>query len=189
MLLLSDRRLFLMVQYMGFRDLLEKFVFTRFVLVLWLVSSVFILFLLSEIDNIVHGELYNYGLQFSFVWASPYWAFVRLVYVCLAIPSVLSVVMLVFSFVKKGDDKPVSKRAESKPRNAKVQPLKENHMVISCPSCKRVFSKPLVMLDFSSGKTKLVNVCPYCNTILGSAEEKDSDSEIAIADLDKKVIH
>lgn len=114
----------------------------------------------------------------------------RLVYVCLAVPSILSIVVLVFSFVKRGDgDKPVSKNAESKPSSGKVQPLKENHMVISCPSCKRVFSKPLVMLDFSGGKTKLVNVCPYCNTILGSAEEKDSDSEITIVDLDKKVIH
>ena len=175
---------------MGFRELLGKSVFTRVVLVLWLVSSVFILFLLSEIDGIVHSELYNYGLQFSFAWASPYWAFVRLVYVCLTVPSILSVVALVFSFAKRGEsEKPVSKSVESKPSNAKVQPLKENHMVISCPSCKRVFSKPLVMLDFSDGKTKLVNVCPYCNTILGSAEEKDSDSDITIADLDKKVIH
>lgn len=175
---------------MGFRELLGKSVFTRVITVLWLVSSVFILFLLSKIDGIVHSELYNYGLQFSFAWASPYWAFVRLVYVCLAVPSILSVVALVFSFVKRGEgEKPVSKSVESKPSSGKVQPLKENHMVISCPSCKRVFSKPLVMLDFSDGKTKLVNVCPYCNTILGSAEEKDSDSEITIADLDKKVIH
>ena len=79
MLLLFDRRLFLRVQHMGFRELLGKSVFTRVILVLWLVSSVFVLLLLSKIDGIVHGELYNYGLQFSFAWASPYWAFVRLV--------------------------------------------------------------------------------------------------------------
>jgi len=33
------------------------------------------------------------------------------------------------------------------------------------------------MLDFSGGKTKLVNVCPYCNNILGCAEEEDADKK------------
>jgi hypothetical protein len=29
-----------------------------------------------------------------------------------------------------------------------------------------VFTQPLCMFDFKSGKPRLVNVCPYCNTIL-----------------------
>lgn len=47
-----------------------------------------------------------------------------------------------------------------------------NGMIISCPKCKKVFSRPLVMLDFGGGKPKLVNVCPYCNQALGSTDEK-----------------
>lgn len=62
-------------------------------------------------------------------------------------------------------------------------------MVISCPNCKRVFGKPLVMLDFSGGKTRLVNVCPYCNHVLGDADEKESDSDVGVVDLNKRVVH
>jgi uncharacterized Zn-finger protein len=47
-------------------------------------------------------------------------------------------------------------------------------MIISCPKCKKMFRRPLVMLDFGGSKPRLVNVCPYCNQILGSSEpEKD----------------
>jgi uncharacterized Zn-finger protein len=162
----------------------------RVVLVLWLVSSGFALFLLSRIDWIVHSQLYDYGLQFSLDWAVSYWAFVRLVYVCLAVPLVLSVVVLVFGFVNRGDgEKFVPKSVETKPSGGRVQPLRENHMVISCPNCKRVFGKPLVMLDFSGGKTRLVNVCPYCNHVLGDADEKESDSDVGVVDLNKRVVH
>lgn len=88
----------------------------RVVLVLWLVSSGFALFLLSRIDWIVHSQLYDYGLQFSLDWAVSYWAFVRLVYVCLAVPLVLSVVVLVFGFVNRGDgEKFVPKSGGTKP--------------------------------------------------------------------------
>ena len=48
-------------------------------------------------------------------------------------------------------------------------------MLISCPSCRKTFGKPLVMLDFSSRNAKLVNVCPYCNVKLGEANEKDEN--------------
>jgi uncharacterized Zn-finger protein len=41
-----------------------------------------------------------------------------------------------------------------------------------CPSCKKTFGQPLVMLDFEGGKSKLVNVCPYCNQVLGDTEQK-----------------
>ena len=36
--------------------------------------SIFLYFcLLSRIDFIVHGDLYRYGLQFSYEWANQYW--------------------------------------------------------------------------------------------------------------------
>jgi len=56
---------------------------------------------------------------------------------------------------------------------------KENNggLLISCPSCKKVFNRPLVMLDFSSGKTRLVNICPYCNHTLGEASDQKKDDE------------
>lgn len=49
-----------------------------------------------------------------------------------------------------------------------------NDMLISCPKCKKIFQTPLVMLDFSGAKPGLMNVCPYCNQVLGASEaEKD----------------
>jgi len=45
----------------------------------------------------------------------------------------------------------------------------------TCPSCKKGFSQPLVMLDFEGGKSKLVNVCPYCNQVLSDKEQKNEE--------------
>lgn len=43
--------------------------------------------LLLQIDQLVHGTLYNYGLVFSNDWAQPYWLFmgVGLVLIVIAI--------------------------------------------------------------------------------------------------------
>jgi len=169
--------------------MLEDSQFVRIVLVLWLVSSFFVLFLLGRIDYVVHHDLYNFGLKFSFVWADPYWVLLRLVYVCLAVPCVLSVVALGLDFWKKVNSKKHVSKLVSKPSAVKVQPLERNSTLISCPSCKKTFGKPLVMLDFSSGKTKLMNVCPYCNTALidTSEIEDEKDFETRVFSPDEKV--
>jgi hypothetical protein len=60
-----------------------------------------------------------------------------------------------------------------------VEAKENNGLLISCPRCKRVFNRPLVMLDFSSGKTRLVNICPYCNHTLGEASDQKKDDENA----------
>jgi outer membrane biosynthesis protein TonB len=41
-----------------------------------------------------------------------------------------------------------------------------------CTACKKAFTQPLVMLNFEGGKSKLVNVCPYCSYVLGNVEEE-----------------
>jgi hypothetical protein len=50
------------------------------VLVLMAASSLVSMFSILRIDSIVHGELYNYGLQFSYRWAVPYWAMTTVVF-------------------------------------------------------------------------------------------------------------
>ena len=54
---------------------------------------------------------------------------------------------------------------------AKVEIEKES----PCPSCCRVFDRPIIKLDFNNGTTRLVNVCPFCGHILG--EDSDSSSK------------
>jgi len=174
---------------MTLKDVLENSSFVRIVLVFWLVSSFFVLFLLGRIDWIVHDELYDFGLQFSYVWATPYWALLRLTYVCLAGPSVLSAIVLGLDVWEKFKSKQRISRNMGKRASVKVQPLKGNSMVVSCPSCNKTFRKPLVMLDFSSGKPGLVNTCPYCNARLGEeyVKEDEKDVEVGVLGSDERV--
>lgn len=173
--------------------------FAKAVLIIWLVSAIFIVFLLLNIDWIVHHQLYEFGLKFSLDWALGYWAALRAICVFLIVPIFLSVSHLVFEawrFLKErrgnvAKVKPVEPAKPIKPINRGVKVVEPNHMLISCPKCKRVFGKPLVMLDFSGGKTRLVNVCPYCNHVLGCAEEdegENKDGEMGLFDLDKRKV-
>ncbi len=81
-----------------------------------------------------------------------------------------------------------------KPKKMPVEEPKakdgNNILTISCPSCKKAFSRPLVMLDFSGGLTKLVNICPYCNHILGVAEaehQKSEDDNVQVSSMDEEM--
>jgi uncharacterized Zn-finger protein len=154
----------------------------------------FVLFLLGRIDWIVHGELYGYGLQFSPEWAVPYWGVLRAIQLFLAVPVVFSVVCLGLEvWVSVRDRRGERGVVERKPIEP-VKPLKkgarevagENHMLVSCPKCRRVFSKPLVMLDFSGGKTRLVNVCPYCNHVLSREGEETEKEDVGVMGLDEE---
>jgi len=129
---------------------------------------------LNKIDWIVHKQLYDFGLQFSIVWASPYWIAFRLIHVFLAIPLALSVAVLSFDFWRwKSNNKKRASRRRHK--SAESQSI-----LISCPSCKKVFSKPLVMLDYPAGKARLVNVCPYCNAVLEDINEEENHVETRV---------
>lgn len=174
---------------MTLSEMPENSSFAKFVLVLWLISSFFVFFLLARIDWIVHGDLYDFGLQFNDVWATPYWALLRAIYVCLAVPSVLSAIVLGLDFSKRFKGKKRVSVSVGNPAGVKAQSSKGNSMIVSCPSCKKTFGKPLVMLDFSSGKSSLVNTCPYCNTRLGEEYEKEdeNDIEVGVLSADEKV--
>lgn len=146
--------------------------FQRTVLIVWLISSGLVMFSQKNVDSIVNVTLYKYGLQFSDSWAQPYWFYARMLYVTQFVSIALSLVALTSGFLKK--DNGSKQTPKHKVPNKKMVPSKEEtggrDIVISCSHCKRVFSKPLVMLDFSSGKAKLINVCPYCNTIVDKAQ-------------------
>jgi len=50
------------------------------VLVLVAFSSLLSMFALTRIDSVVHGDLYRYGLRFSYGWAMPYWTMTTLIF-------------------------------------------------------------------------------------------------------------
>jgi uncharacterized Zn-finger protein len=163
--------------------------FLRLALIFWFISSFLLIFLLGQLDLIVHDRLYDFGLQFSLDWAQPYWVNMRLIHIWLITPSILGAIALGFDLWKKkiSSKKPISER-ESRPVSVEVKPEKGESMRISCPSCKRTFSKPLVMLDFRSRKARLINVCPYCDAKLGAADENNEEEfETGILSPDEKV--
>lgn len=177
---------------MTLKTFLQGYWLQRIALLVWLVSSAVVMFSMKIIDAIVNGTLYSYGLQFSIVWAQPYWTYARLLYASQFVSIALSGVALFFSFLNKDNspkpeqkiDKPAPKHEQNVPQQGKTT---GNGILISCPNCNKAFGKPLTMLDFSGGKAKLVNVCPYCNTVLGSAKEEDDS--VTIADQDEKLVH
>jgi hypothetical protein len=158
--------------------------FSRAIFVVSIISAFIVYFMLKEIELIVHGQLYEYGLQFSPDWADPYRLWTCLIYVCLVLPVALSGVGLVLSFIRetgRGPEKKPAVEPKVKPvakEAPKVFAAKEELKIvenangdgISCPRCRKVFSKALVMLDFHSGKPKLVSVCPYCSYVLNKSE-------------------
>jgi uncharacterized Zn-finger protein len=181
----------------------------RIVLAAWAVSAILVMFLLTKIDTIINSQLYNFGLQYNRAWANPYHTYTQMALVGLAVPIALSAFAIAVSFAKKTDKEPEAEAAhasvtkqtpkpqqqpvvseERKPKEKENNGRENNNMVISCPNCKKVFSRPLVMLNFEGGKTRLMNVCPYCNHVLGSAEdEKSPEQDFQVADTDKKLIH
>jgi len=69
----------------------------------------FAAFFFNRLDLVVHGDLYRYGLQFSYEWAEQYWTYSRLLLgllgMTLALNSAVAIVILI------GDRIHFSKRA------------------------------------------------------------------------------
>ena len=193
---------------MGIKRMLTGKWFTRLVLISWIIctGSIFVVF--KNMELIVHGQLYDYGLIFSTEWADAYRIFTWLIFVCLGLPMALSGIALASSCLKV---ERVPKREKIVPKKvgpprgvAKVEsrPIVKNTpskvdsgnsigIGISCPECKKVFGRALVMLDFRSGKNRMVSVCPYCNHILGFSSDEDEakNSSFTVETPDKKVLH
>jgi hypothetical protein len=50
------------------------------ILIAMAAASLFVMLSLNQINYLVHGDLYDYGLQFSYRWAMPYWVFSGIVF-------------------------------------------------------------------------------------------------------------
>ena len=67
-------------------------------------SSLFVMFSLNSISQIIHNDLYNFGLQFSYRWAMPYWVFSGIVFgLCWA--SILASISMTLYLLKRGRKK------------------------------------------------------------------------------------
>ena len=89
------------------------------VLTLTVVVSVF--YSLTLLDNIVHGSLYYYGLQFSYDWANPYWTTFRIVQALLGLTVVLTLFSTIYVFKKYGNAELRMPNIGIEPKMTKIQ--------------------------------------------------------------------
>jgi len=190
--------------------------FTRLVMISWITCAVSILVVFKNMELIVHGQLYDFGLVFSPDWADGYRVFTWLIFLCLGVPMALSGLALASSFLnveeiperekivpqKVGPPRGVAKVGSPQARQTLQtrqvqQPVREpvrradigNCVGILCPECKKVFGRALVMLDFRSGSNRMVSVCPYCNHVLGyTNDEKSKNEEFHVESPDKRIV-
>lgn len=177
---------------MGLKRMLAGKWFTRIVLISWITCAISIFIAFKNMELIVHGQLYSYGLIFSEEWAGSYRFFTWMIFLSLGLPTALSGVALASSFfkVEQVQEKKIAVPQKLKPIPAVAKVERQqiaretsksiengNGDGISCPNCKKVFGRALVMLDFHGGKNQLVSVCPYCNHILGNTSEAKCANE------------
>ncbi len=154
-----------------------------------------VIFLLQfQVDGIVHGLLYEHGLIFDYDWAVPFWTFERLTMTFLVVIIGVNVcsMYLVFSSVRVQSESSESTQTLSKTELVESKTLDEQTststerkpkadtdetgieivaLPMVCKKCSNVFTQPLCMFDFKSGKPRLINVCPYCNAIITVAAD------------------
>ena len=173
---------------MDFKKLLYSKSLLIALLVSWIVSSVLMIFMLSNLNMIVHGTLYEYGLQFSTLWAEPYWRYLDLIFLCLGLASAFGFCAIALGFYNSrkamvassvvSENIQVPKTSKLGLTNGKKQVSEvksknsKGKTVVSCSNCNKPVSRPLVMLNFEGGKTRLVNVCPYCNHKLEQVKDE-----------------
>lgn len=127
-----------------------------------LASSAAAAYALNMLDTIVHGTLYQYGLQFSYEWANPYWTLLRVLQALLSVIMVATTVGLLLNvrahFSKKSSrtrvtqvPKAVAKspvtRSPERPLIAHASPSRSSTVTAPSPAPQpeRVpVSKPLV---------------------------------------------
>jgi len=191
---------FVGVENMSLKRMLTGKWFIRLVMIIWMVCGVSIFVVFKNMEVIVHGQLYHYGLIFSPEWADSYRILTWLIFLCLGVPIAFSGIALASSFLKvnkipqsenvvpqklgpprgvvKVEPRPAP-QAQKTVREAPISSRINNGKCvgISCPECKKVFGRALVMLDFRSGSNRMLSVCPYCNTVLGYTNEEKVKNE------------
>lgn len=78
------------------------------VLILMAAASLFTMFSLTQINYIVHNDLYNYNLQFSYRWAMPYWVFSGIVFGLSWVNISLSMIVTLYIFKKTRNTRVIS---------------------------------------------------------------------------------
>ena len=55
--------------------------------------------------------------------------------------------------------------------------IKENQGRLTCPTCKKAFSIPLLMLEYAGSTPKLVRHCPYCDQPIDQQQKNTAEED------------
>ncbi len=69
-----------------------------------LVTTAVSAWLFLHLDQVVHGVLYRYGLQFSYEWAGPYWIFARMILALLSTTIALCAISITLTLTNQRAD-------------------------------------------------------------------------------------
>lgn len=148
--------------------------------VLTLIAAVSVTYLLTIIDSIVHNQLYQFNLTFSYDWANPYWMVLRLSLALLGLIA-FAASMNIAHFFWKRMRKPEVVKSVAK-EEAEVTPQRAGApSLFQCTSCGRSITHPLRILDFHSERPKMINTCPFCNAAVIPASYTHTDEETSPA--------
>jgi hypothetical protein len=98
-----------------------------------LASSAAAAYALNMLDVIVHGTLYQYGLQFSYDWANPYWTLLRVIQALLSVIMVATTVGLLLNV-----------RAHFSKRSSRTRVTQVPKVVAKAPVTTRSPERPLI---------------------------------------------
>jgi len=99
--------------------------------VIILVATALAAYVLNLLDQIVHSQLYNYGLEFSLAWANPYWNLLRIIQILLGIIAISTAVNVILT---------VRKYVFTKKPSVKIAPSPKP--TITAPSRTHTISSP-----------------------------------------------
>jgi hypothetical protein len=121
-----------------------------------LIACGLVIFFLMTVDSIVHGVLYQHGLQFSYDWANPYWLFFRTALTLIALIALAASTNIALSFWESLKQPTLTRIAETPTQPLIVQPEPEPgpELLFQCTSCRNKTANPL---RFN------IYFCPSCN--------------------------
>jgi len=104
-----------------------------------LAAVAIVIYVLDLLDQIVHGELYYYGLLFDLAWANPYWTLLRIIQMLLGVIATLTSINIIFTVrkyvsVKKQTVKISSSQRPTVPSLLPVRPFSPSKHTVPAPT-------------------------------------------------------
>ena len=138
------------------------------------ISTVLAVYGLFWLDNIVHGTLYDYGLQFSYEWANPYWSVLRTVLALIGLTGFFSIVSYLYMYrtytlVKhRKHEETIAKTEAEVEREHKKKTVSRLHSLkptfTSIPSTREQEPEPESVSGRDERVDNLVR-CNHCNKV------------------------